>query len=443
MDTTSIPPDIAIIVQEKLWNIKNPTELSRLLKKKGLLRELRRQSEWTLENFKDPEPPKSGFIVCPSGSLNPLSENSKCSDFNCRIKYADEFVKSVALYSDAIIVVDPFITDFLFEQVNPEILYRNLAVLKHIMPLISAGVLFFNSPFRLYCKTCSSNVQARVNLAVDHILVETLDNIKISPSSEPFVFDIESPLFSPEADHPLIRKFRFSARQADLVQRARNPRDRALKLIYSQLARVLKSEVHSLMYDLITAQQANGILLAKSRLELLSLADLSDVRPNLSNIEHWEALRSLEIPWINALTPSECMILRSEAPVALAKLRALLAENISQSKRATSIPKIVADLRAQVANLEAELNKLGRFRGRIHRATLQGLSIAFVVYGLSTSNPAVSATSIAALLASMVHTHKDALAERKADIKVTASPAYALLKARRILNRRSKHQTHE
>ena len=72
-----LPPVMRIAADEQLWRFSAPSDLARHMRSRGLVSELRRQSEWTLSEFPyvgDVEPSPAvdhAFVVAPSGSLIP------------------------------------------------------------------------------------------------------------------------------------------------------------------------------------------------------------------------------------------------------------------------------------------------------------------------------------------------------------------------------------
>ena len=180
-------------------------------------------------------------------------------------------------------------------------------------------------------------------------------------------------------------------------------------------------------------------MLAGSRSEVLVINALERLPTQLAEIENWESARTVNLPWVEHLKADEILILRNEASDALPRLRELLRERLTEPTEGhgNRLHQAVADLRSQVLEVESELEGLKLGKERNYRVGMSGLATSFIIYGLATQSPAVVATSLAALLATLAHMRTAERAHDAARTKLVSTPAYALLKARQILARRA------
>jgi hypothetical protein len=116
-----------------------------------------------------------------------------------------------------------------------------------------------------------------------------------------------------------------------------------------------------------------------------------------------------------------------------------LKDNLNQKNlfgEATPAADVVSELRSQALEVQSELEGLKLGKEKKYRAGMLGLAMSFVIYGVATQSPAVTATSIATLLAALAHLRDT---ERKQDSQheqLLSTPAYALLRAKELLRRR-------
>ena len=138
------------------------------------------------------------------------------------------------------------------------------------------------------------------------------------------------------------------------------------------------------------------------------------------------------------LTAAECLRLRDEAAYALPKLRAMLATTLREPRdRTAAIGDVVNELRAQVADVEQEIATSKGLAENRYRIAMEGLSLAFVLYGLASSVPPVAAAGLGALLASLAHAQQGSREQANREQRIVTTPGFALVKAREILNDRA------
>jgi hypothetical protein len=183
------------------------------------------------------------------------------------------------------------------------------------------------------------------------------------------------------------------------------------------------------------------LLLAGSRSEALVISTLDKTAPRLSEIEDWEKLRTVPLPWVQKLTCEEVLALRQKASKALPRLRELLrTELIVPAADNRNLQQVVAELRSQALEVEAELDALKLPKERKFQVGMGALAMSFIVYGFASQSPPIVAGSLAALLATLAHLRNTERDHDSQAAKLTSKPAYALLRAKQILtNRRGIH----
>lgn len=204
------------------------------------------------------------------------------------------------------------------------------------------------------------------------------------------------------------------------------------------IARGLRTDLVTVFIELDMSRRLGSLLLAGSRAEALIISTLDKSGPSLREVEDWERLRTVHLPWVDYLSAEEVLVLREEAGKALPRLRELLGKRLTKvtDEDNQTLSETISELRSQALEVESELDALKLPKERNYRAGMAGLAMAFVIYGLATQSSPVIATSVAGLLGTLVHLRN---AEREQDsqlTKIVSTPAYALLKAREILSRR-------
>jgi hypothetical protein len=451
-----LPPVMRIACDEKLWTSDSPHALKRRIISGGLLEELTRQAMWSLDEhaYVDAKHLSAAarsdrveFCVVPSATLNPFSPVGKCLSPACAPQASNDFVKTVGLYTEVAVIPDPLTAFFMSESDRDDeefvILFRHLKVLEEIQPLFEAGVLRVATPVHSYCEDCNQEIERFVTEAADEI-VAGISSYKagvMGTKQQGFHLALELPVLQPPHEHPLLARTRVTNSEAALLEntfRARNRKSKpGRKLLRRLMANTVKQEMNSVFFQLDTARRLDSLLLTGSRSEALVISTLDKAAPKLSEIEDWERLRTVELPWIERLSCEEVLRLREDANIALPRLRELLRkELIASSKDSKEVPTVVAELRNQALEVEAELSALTLPKERRFRAGMSGLAMSFVVYGFATQSPHLMAASMAGLLATLAHLRST---ERDHDNKVatlTSKPAYALLRARQILKNR-------
>lgn len=432
-----LPPVLQLAASEKLWAAESPEDLKRRLDSSGLRRELARQAEWTLKEYQYLPPGEDGFVALPSGSLNPFSTAFKCSSLSCLLQSAEDFVKTIALYVDRLIVPDPFTGLLAREDLDYDHLFSLLSVYRYALPLVGEGIFTFVSPVQHYCRKCAARVDEEVGSAVGRILDEASTDLQIKLRDNRFLV-VACPVLFGNSQHPLVNVFPIPKNDLPRLRTKPRPTERHLQhLVRPFLIQLLRGIARNTLFEMSTAQEVGATVLASSRAELLCVASITDRRMSLTGIDQWEATRSVELPWIHELTPAECLLLRREAQTALPRLRFMLMSRLQSGKTTpTNVNTLVAELRAQTAEVEEEIRSIEKLGEGRYRLAVSGLGLAIVLYGLASGVPAVASAGLAGLLASLAHAQVGARGTAEKRAKIVSTPAFALLKARQILSRR-------
>lgn len=450
-----LPPVLQIATEEQLWRFSTPSELAKHLRRRGVLTELRRQSLWTRKHYLyDDDPdfhdiPGGDFVITPTGSLNPFSPVAKCNDHGCRAKNAEDFLRSIALYSDIAYVHDPITGPFAREgkidSSRVAYIHQSLQVLRIVLPLVESGILRFASPYQAYCQSCYERIDDLIEGATDSLSEALYEEIwaQYWPHKQSPALSLHTPVLYPQSDHPLVtvceltgeehQKYTSLCGTSSTSKRTRKCRRYLTDLFRDRLERA----VTSIFMEIAVSRRTHSLLLAGSRLEPLVLARLDKESPSPADLADWEAVRSIELPFLHQLTADELLVLRSKADRALPRLRELLLTKVSTpSGRGGNVRSVVEELRSQVVEVEQELAGLRLPRERRYQVGMGALSLTLVLYGLASAVPEAAVGSVAALMAMLAHLHHSEQQHDAAVTKLESSPAYALLKGRQIVEDR-------
>ncbi|GEM_PF-6209439 len=364
----------------------------------------------------------------------------------CTLETTNDFIKSVGLYSECSALAEPLTLYFLD---GPDLsdeyykdLFRDLQILGKIAPLIEANVLLLGNPRHGYCADCADRTEGLLDDATKSILSGHYHRqVELVSTPRGFQLGLQIPELQPDHSHPVTTYIPITKSEAALLRRmgpsGKSSSKAGHKVPENLIGKTVKFELSSLFFELEMSRGFGSLLLSGSRAETLVIATLDKEAPGLAEIEDWEKLRTVHLPWVHFLTAEEILMLRQEAGKALPRLRELLRIRLSEPPDGTSsLLQTVAELRAQALEVQAELDGLNLPRERNYRAGMVGLAMAFVVYGLASQSSPVVATSVSALLATLAHLRN---AEREHDSKIAkavSTPGYALLKAKEILSHR-------
>jgi hypothetical protein len=453
---SQLPPVIQILRDEDVLNLESDQDFISRLTDPGFIKDLSNQSQWTLDNFKyadDQESSSLGeFHVIPTGSMNPFSPIGKCSNPSCHVLYLDNFIKTIGLYTDKAYIVDP-ITTFFQHTNHSNILdllsFKNhISTLKTLLPLVDAGIINFLSPVRRYCKDCVKKVDQIISKATETLVKESGNKLKYhtrSIGNREFLA-ITNPIFVDDPKHPLIVLYDITNKNLPSLKTFANRKtksntyDKMVNVVNEIFFQTLLERVKSLFIEMSSCQETHSVVVSGSRHESLVFAEIQKIRPLLNRIDNWETLRSVNLPWISELSPNDILLLRNESKNALPQLRRLLSKKLNTPSECTEvhIRNLVLELRAQAAEVQAELEGLALSKERRYRLGMGGLGISFVIYGLFLGHPTVAATGIASMLALLAHLRSHEISNDKEIAKLSTVPGFVLFKAKQILTKKSK-----
>lgn len=451
MEDTNLPPVVQILKEEKFFDLEKPEDLMSKLSDSGLVKDLKIQAEWSCSNFSYADrqelEPRGDFLITASSSMSPFHYMGKCSNERCFDDFIDKFAKIIGLYVDRAVLTDTFTGRFLHGQKFPfefDVHFRNqIRALSRLLPFIDKGIISFANPSRAYCEHCYKKLKDSIASATASLADDSKKELKyhFKKYGEESALVIESPLYSGNETHPISSVFLLEKVQLAKIERVLESKNKGKRkqqifdIINDIYLKDLKRTVEDVLFDVDLSRHIKSVFTAGTRLENLYLRELDNNRPDINNIESWENLRAIDLPYIKELSVDEILILREEAQNSLPKFRQLIGQGLKGSGEASdkAIFDVVAELKEQLNEVEVEINSLSLTKEKRYRFGMAGLALSFVVYSLYTDQAIVTATSVAGLLTTLAHLRSD---ERECDAKmaqIQSKPAFTLFKAKEIL----------
>ena len=431
----NLPPVVQVLMDEDLSALSSYREASARLRA-GLYRDLKRQAEWTFHNYETTYeslvPGSDEFVVTASGAINPFASEGPCTAPGCRFSRVPAFLQTVGVWADRVYVPDVFSMELRdVGRLRRQWVERFVAhanVLRALVPLINAGVIRFANPSFAYCEDCKTRVPAH---AAAQLVADFEREFSFELHDEWLMLQSETVL-----DGAIVEFYMPEAAMSAAESLVRNQKRKRLPKEAQALRRALvgqylRDQVGDVFLDLLAAQRARSVVVSGSRTDLLCLKAIEHELPELSSLEAWESAREVKVPWLSELSAAGVLALRDEAATALPRFRERFARGMATG--AASDPQTtVLELRAEAAEVEAELKALAPRARQRERASIALLSTGVALYGVAALG-VPAASGAAQLLTTLGLIHGLARSDRTEEAKLKTRPGYVLVKAKELL----------
>ena len=440
-----LPPSVAFILDEFRGDTLALEDVRSKLDDEHFFRDFGDQCHAGVESFTYADrlaPRFDRFDLYAGGGLNPLSDHGKCNSPACRIAYARHFARTSCLYSDRVVVPDPFSFGGFLDDTAEETFVK-IAVLKTLKPMLDAGIIVFGPAAYGACSNCMKAVRTANRLVASKLWQEFSRN---SPDVFRFKYGRQwrmsfgSPLFTGDGE-----SYRLTApatKAAIALSKARVPVTGAnAKELLRQYSRVLRASfarcAHNAVFNTRMSGFCRATVATNTREEAAGYRLLEGRKVRLS-VADWARLRSIPLPALHTLSVAQVMAVREQAEKALPAFRAkvqrelLSLRTLSDEAEHTRALEVAAELREAARELQGQLASVNL--RSIRRSEKLFASVAFVleIVALSTGNPtamtAVSGTLAALLLAA----HKSQRDRQEKHELLQHQPAYVLITAERV-----------
>ncbi len=335
----------------------------------------------------------------------------------CRLGYAEQVARSIALMSDEVWLYDYFSERFLLfgrrENFKFEAILDDVYVLHAIKPLIQAGILKFRSPFRSVCSGCLAEFERRVeNLTLD-LYKEYAKAFKLVRNKDgAFSLDTGG-IYDPPLNLWVYPKTNAKPNKTKIAKE------------------VMYKSIRASMWAARDAELVRGAIFSNSHVGLSGLLREEGRFTSSASLQALEVRRAATLPWIAGLSVLQTLQLREEANQALPRLREFLGSHLSFKKEGhvTTEQDYISQLREQAAEVRAELNVLRSSRSTLMRGALGIASLSICAYGFANE----TVVAVGQLLATLGLLHQVEAPEELHKTELKSRPGYVLVKAQEIL----------
>ena len=424
-DLPDVPPAVFLLVRELVSGdeLIRKTWADKRQRIKSMLSELRDQSEvyWG-ENLsqKIAAPKPLEFDIHLHGGLD-LFGTSGCSDFSCRMVAADRVSSSMGLIADHIWITDHFTERFInfgrATNAKLDMVIEDTIILMRIFPLISAGILRFRSPIQATCVSCSDYFDTQVHAIAKQLAPEFQKQIKITPKPDGGFFAETGTCFSP----PLWLHWPSSNKAHDCSP-------------ISMIEGVIRTQIRTALFIARQTAESGGAIFSNSRIGLAGLLQQEGRFNGRKQLMMLDKQRTLNVPWVSELNPSQILQLRQEASSALPIFRERMARALSVTielgEGITNVDSLMQELREQAAQVRAELAIKQKHSAKFWKTTYGLLGFALSAYGVATDQVLPGAAGLLPLIKLLID-HNSGDEQEIANL--TSRPSYVLVKAQDIL----------
>jgi hypothetical protein len=411
-----LPPHIALLLNEDFDFADHRLALRKL---KGMLRDLKDQADISeFEPLGEQGGSPSEFRASLSGGLDLFSGMGACQMPVCRIGYAEQVSRSIALMADKVTA-----HDYLYERIhhlrvkasNEELipLLDDVVVLKTIQPLIEAGIFRFTLPISAVCSLCIATFESRVEFLTEHVISSFRGEIAVERGAEYSAVDL-SPVYEPALVVRISPNFSEEHSDEELVRY------------------FVSGAVRSILWDARSASSIGGSVFSNSSAGISALLAEDGRGLSSSELRAFAADRSAELPWVSGLSVQQTLDLREEASSALPAFREFMARRLCASSAGVDVGTwmdAVGELREQAVQVRQELDRsTSRSLSLRRNATgILGLGVSAVCF--ATEGPG---SGLAGLLGTLglIHSIPEPGSTHSS---LRAKPGYVLVAAQDIL----------
>jgi hypothetical protein len=381
------------------------------------------------------------FDVYAGDTLDPLSPDGKCGEFECRIAYAHQFARTACLYADRVVIPDTI--SFPGETTRQGEMFLWLVLLKILKPLLDAGIIVFGPAAYTACPNCMKGIRAaekHLSSQLWHQFTHTQPDVFRYKDGRRWRMSFGSPLLTSAGDEYRIRlpatREAIAASKPGVMLTGKS----AINLV-RQYRKVLEEHfarcAHGVVFSANMGGRCNSTVATNTREEAVGYR-LLDGRKIGVTLRDWSILRTVPLPALQRLNALQAMQVREKAEKAMPAFRAKLQQDlmslndVSDEAEEERALKVAAELRVAARELQAQLASVRLPSIRRSEKLFAGLAVALEIVALSSGNPAAMVGVSGAFAALMLAMHKSQRNRHEKEEILVHQPAYVLLTAERI-----------
>jgi hypothetical protein len=411
------PPALLLMLSEFASGAKWEDVRKRI---KAIAPDLKEQSfGFECQNVSRSEPPNpTSFDVHLHGALDLLSHNG-CVELKCRVAAAERLARSIGLIADQVWLTDHLSTEVMGmgRPTNAAIerLMQHAVALAPLLPLIQARIIRFRSPWIATCEGCKEVFADQVEATSQEVLKAFRGDFKVKRRKDGGFFITTGKAFEPTV-------FVHSVKSPKII-----PSNREYAVV------AVAGQVRQVLWTAREASMTGGSIFTNSRVGLAGLLQREGRLPDRKTLLLFDGDRAFEVPWVSQLSAEQILQLREEASLALPAFRERLARAFVQTGPEVSTQssqELISELRAQAAEVRAELTVKRKKSARYWKTTYGVLGLALSAYGVATDQVVPGVAGLLPILQLLI-SHKTG---HEADVaKLTTRPGYVLVKAQDLL----------
>ena len=270
-----------------------------------------------------------GLNITLGGSFDILNPSAgTCCNPECRRNEATNILRTVGLFADKLFVADRL--SECLAQTDPSGLHNLIMMvtaIKTFVPFINEGIIEFRTPFMWYCKDCMARIETELNNFLDPNIdldadtsILCLGTSKksnrlaiVNPDLTRLLDNVSLVIQAPKGKKSFFPKLSVG----DKLTLKTKDNQYLLETIKDHIKYSLVNVISSIH----SAQRTSSLFVSKSELDTLFLSSIDGSNPKNNEIESWEAMRSIKLPWIGELDIPQVLTLRHQASASLESLR--------------------------------------------------------------------------------------------------------------------------
>lgn len=420
--SANLPAHLALLLNEPF-----PFDDVRKARKKlrSMIRELKDQAFLPSIEHAEGAPQKAGFRVTMNGGLDLFRGEGACTALACRISYADQIARSIALMADQVSMHD-FLMDRIVEpgkktDTDLDLFLSDIIVLKRLKPLIEAKLLTFEPTIFAACSSCIRNLEEKITEISDRMLEAFRGDLSVGRYENGTAYVDAGALYEP---HLYIHWLKSASSASD---------DELLSYVIQQCVRAA-------LLDMYAAGNSGGTVFSNSPIGMASIMEGECRFESKISFRALDAQRAGSLPWVRGLTIEQTLQLREEASTALPRLREFLANNLGarsvEDRTGTTEADYVAQLREQAEEVKSELALATTKRSSFMQNALGLASLGVCAFGLS-ADLLTKTEGVIQLLGTLGMLHGISSPHGQQLQQLRARPGYVLVAAEEILEHAS------